>query len=393
MYLLYDLRETIMKARFFIATIALAAGALMANDNNVYYGAELHELDEFQTEYGKYEARMKMAATSGTVSSMFLYQNGSEQASAERWVEIDIEVLGKNPSEFQSNIITGKAGAQIQSDTKHQLSPAADQGFHTYGIEWTPNYVRWTVDDVEVRKTVKGQNDSKNQVANLIGPQGLRFNLWISSDPGWVGNLNPNELPRFQYINWIKAYSYTPGTGPNGSDFTLKWTDNFDSFDDSHWGKGSWTFDKNLVDFNPNNIFIKNGMLVLALTKKGEAIPNVEIPQDTEGNPQSSNSSNPGLSSSSQSQTNPDQSSNSQGQNNNPGLSSNSQNQNNNTNPNNGQSQNGNVDPNGAVNGQTDAIRPAKVFRDSQKIRGTVNAKGARVSETNKAHYQVDFNY
>ena len=400
MYLLYDLRETIMKARFFIATIALAAGALMANDNNVYYGAELHELDEFQTEYGKYEARMKMAATSGTVSSMFLYQNGSEQASAERWVEIDIEVLGQYPDKFQSNIITGKSGAQVQSDAKHQLNPAADQGFHTYGIEWTPNYVRWTVDGVEVRKTVKGQNDSKNQVANLIGPQGLRFNLWISSDPGWVGNLNPNELPRFQYINWIKAYSYTPGTGPNGSDFTLKWTDNFDSFDGSHWGKGNWTFDKNLVDFNPDNIFIKNGMLVLALTKKGEAIPNVSIPQDTEGD-LSSNSNNPGMSSSSQGQNNnPGQSSSSQGQNYNPGLSSNSQNQSNyqdpynNTNPSNAQNQSGYVnDPNGTNNGEPAAIRPARVFKDSPKIRGTVNAKGARVSETNRAHYQVDFNY
>lgn len=388
-----------MNTRFFLAMIALAAGALMANENNVYYGAELHELDKFQTEYGKYEARMKMAATSGTVSSMFLYQNGSEQASAERWVEIDIEVLGKDPSLFQSNIITGKSGAQVQSEAKHQLSPAADQGFHTYGIEWTPNYVRWTVDGVEVRKTVKGQNDSKNQVANLIGPQGLRFNLWISSDPGWVGNLNPNELPRFQYINWVKAYKYTPGSGPDGSDFTLDWTDNFDSFDGNHWGKGNWTFDKNLVDFNPNNIFIKNGMLVLALTKKGEAIPDVAVPQDTEGN-LSSNSNNPGMSSSSQSQYNPGQSSSSQGQNYNPGLSSNSQNQNNNqnpynnnTDPYNGQSQNGYVDPNGAVNGQTDAIRPAKVFRDSQKIRGTVNAKGARVSGTNRAHYQVDFNY
>ena len=41
-----------------------------------YSGGELYTLQEFQ--YGKFEARMKMAAASGTVSSMFLYQNGSE---------------------------------------------------------------------------------------------------------------------------------------------------------------------------------------------------------------------------------------------------------------------------------------------------------------------------
>ena len=59
--------KTIMKARFFIATIALAAGALMAKD---YSGAELYSKETWM--YGKFEARMQMAAGSGTVSSMFL---------------------------------------------------------------------------------------------------------------------------------------------------------------------------------------------------------------------------------------------------------------------------------------------------------------------------------
>ena len=53
--------KTIMKARFFIATIALAAGALMAKD---YSGAELYSKETWM--YGKFEARMQMAAGSGT---------------------------------------------------------------------------------------------------------------------------------------------------------------------------------------------------------------------------------------------------------------------------------------------------------------------------------------
>ncbi len=378
-----------MNIRFFLATIALAAGALMAKD---YKGGELYTKTEFQ--YGKFEARMKMAAASGTVSSMFLYQNGSEIEDGRPWVEVDIEILGQKPYQFQSNIITGKAGAQITSEKLHNVSPNADQAFHTYAIEWTPNYVRWTVDGVEVRKTEGGQ------VSNLMGTQGLRFNLWSSESESWVGYFDQSKLPLYQFINWVKVYEYKQGQGDNGSDFKLLWTDDFDSFNSSRWDKANWTFGGNRVDLSPSNIFIKDGMLILALTR-GEATGYYgNVPQDTENNPQSSNSNNPGMSSSSQSQYNPGQSSSSQGQNYNPGLSSNSQNQNNNqnpynnnTDPYNGQSQNGYVDPNGAVNGQTDAIRPAKVFRDSQKIRGTVNAKGARVSGTNRAHYQVDFNY
>ena len=40
-----------------------------------FYGAELTGLDQFK--YGRFEARMKMAALSGTVSSMFVYYDNS----------------------------------------------------------------------------------------------------------------------------------------------------------------------------------------------------------------------------------------------------------------------------------------------------------------------------
>lgn len=262
-----------------LAVVAMAA-SVSAKD---YSGAELYMLNEVQ--YGKFEARMQMAAVSGTVSSMFLYQNGSEIADGRPWVEVDIEVLGKNPSSFQSNIITGKAGAQKTSEKHHQVNPATTQAFHTYGLEWTPNYVRWTVDGVEVRKTEGGQ------ATELKGTQGLRFNLWSSEDPGWVGNFNPNDLPIFQFINWVKVYKYTPGQGENGSDFTLDWTDNFDTFDGSRWGKGDWTFDGNRVDLTDKNIYSKDGMLILALTRKGQEMFNGQVPVDNEPAPQVSSSS------------------------------------------------------------------------------------------------------
>ncbi len=322
-----------------LAVLAMAA-SVNAKD---FSGAELYTLDEMT--YGKFEARMKMAAASGTVSSMFLYQNGSEQSSAERWVEVDIEVLGKNPGSFQSNIITGKAGAQKTSEKHHTVSPAADQGFHTYGIEWTPNYVRWTVDGNEVRKTEKGVNDPKDQVANLIGTQGLRFNIWSSESADWVGQFDESKLPLFQFINWVKVYKYTPGQGEGGSDFTLDWVDDFDTFDSGRWGKGNWTFDGNRVDLTPNNIYSKDGMLILALTRKGQESFNGQVPQDDQPGPTSSSSSEQQISSSS----------------------------------------------------ATESIHQVRVQAPSKEIRGKVNAKGARVNETRandpRNRYRVNFTF
>lgn len=237
----------------------LAVSTAWAKD---FTGGELFTKNEVQ--YGKFEARMKMAAASGTVSSMFLYQDGSEIADGRPWVEVDIEILGKNPGSFQSNIITGKAGAQKTSEKQHSINPAADQAFHTYAIEWTPNYVRWTVDGQEVRKTEGGQ------VSQLTGTQGLRFNLWTSESAEWVGSFDESKLPLFQFINWVKVYKYTPGAGPDGSDFTLDWTDDFDTFDGERWGKGDWTFDGNRVDLTENNIYCQDGMMILALSRKGQ---------------------------------------------------------------------------------------------------------------------------
>ena len=312
------------------------AGSISAKD---YSGAELYTSETWM--YGKFEARMKMAAGSGTVSSMFLYHNDS--------------YLGGN----ESNIITGFGPGDGQPDRKvtseqhHAINPASNESFHTYGMEWTPNYVAWTLDGKVVRKTEKGQND-KNQVQDLgKKEQGLRFNLWSHEDAGWVGAWNDNILPVYQFINWVKVYKYTPGAGENGSDFTLDWSDDFDTFNSSRWLKGDWTFDGNRVDISPSNIFTKDGMVIIALTKKGQEGFNGQMPTDPEGDLKSqtptSSSSSVIASSSSQTITPPSSSS---------VLS-------------------------------TPLIRTPQVQKDT---RGIVNAKGAHVKEV-KDRYRVNFKY
>ena len=354
-----------------LSVLAIAAAATMAKD---FSGAELFTNDTWM--YGKFEARMMMAAGSGTVSSMFLYHNDSYLGGNEPWVEVDIEILGKNPNSFQSNIITGygpgdgQPNRKITSEQHHTISPASNASFHTYGMEWTPEYVAWTLDGNVVRKTLRGATDGcfnsnqqqtscNNQVESLgKKPQGLRFNLWSAYATDWVGNFDESKLPLYQYINWVKVYEYKKGEGDNGSDFKLLWTDNFDTFDDSRWSKADWTFEENRVDLTPNNIYTKDGMVILALTRKGQESFNGQVPKDNEPSPVSSSSMQ--VSSSSE-QSNPTSSATD--------ISSSSQ--------------------AGPESVRADNLRKVEI----RKVRGTVNAKGARVNESNKAHYQVDFTF
>lgn len=237
-----------------------------------YNGAELYSKNTVK--YGRFDVRMRTIAGSGVVSSFFTYYNNSYLGSPEPWVEIDIETLGKSSNIFQSNIITGNAANKITSEQLHTCDNLA-QNYHTYSVEWTPNYIAWFFDGKEVRRTTGSQ-----VTACQAKEMSYRFNAWISDVPAWVGTFNPSILPAYQYINWVKYSRYTPGAGLNGSDFTADWQDNFDSFDASRWGKGDWTFDGNLVDFSPNNIVIKDGYCIICLTRVGATGFSGEVPKD-----------------------------------------------------------------------------------------------------------------
>ena len=191
---------------------------------------------------------------------MFLYYNDSYKGNGEVWNEIDIEVIGKEPNGFQSNIITGKLENKVTSEKIHKLdSPVADN-FHIYTVEWTPDYVAWFLDGKEIRRN-DASNDTKKQVAALVKPQSLRFNIWSSENTEWVGSLYQKYIPITQEIDYIKVYDYNEdGT------FTEKWTDDFDSFDSKRWSKGNWTMGS--VRERQNNVVVEDGILKLKLTKE-----------------------------------------------------------------------------------------------------------------------------
>lgn len=244
-----------------------------------FAGAEIYVNDAVR--YGRFDARMQMGAVSGSVSSMFLYYNDS-YLKTEPWHEIDYEVLGKEPEKIQTNLITALAGEKNKtSEEHHDLSSRADQTWHTYSIIWTPDYISWLVDGNEVRRSTGAQ------VTHLQGKDmNLRFNLWASTTTAWTGIWYPERLPAYQYLNWVQYSAYTPGAGPEGSDFSLVWRDDFDgdALNSERWSLANWTFDGNRVDFTPKNAVVSNGALVLCLTSMDAlGFDGSPIPQDING--------------------------------------------------------------------------------------------------------------
>ncbi|KYF97918.1 benzene 1,2-dioxygenase, partial [Sorangium cellulosum] len=254
-------------------TFAAASLVLAVSSTAVakpYKGAEVYTPTGYL--HGRIEVRMRMARGSGILSTFFTYKDGSEMSGA-FWEEIDIEVFGKdNARSWQSNIITGM-GTRVTSEQVHTADGSLADGYHTYALEWSPDYVAWSIDGREVRRSTGAQ------VANLRSPQGLRMNMWSSDAVEWVGAFDDSVLPQHQFVNWIKYYRYNNGA------FELDWQDNFDSLDGARWGKADWTFDGNRVDFDPQNVTVKDGTLVLSLTREGQTGFNGAVPRDEDTGP------------------------------------------------------------------------------------------------------------
>jgi hypothetical protein len=248
--------------------LALLLTATRSAQAKAYKGAEVYAGKTVL--YGRMEMRMRMIRGSGLISTFFTYKNGSE-ASGALWEELDVEALGKNDAKgWQSNLITGNP--RVTSEKLHTSPTSLADDYHTYQIEWTPEYVSWSFDGAEVRRTVGGQ------ALQVTNPHTLRFNAWSSESTGWAGELDESALPAYQYVNWIRYYRYENGQ------FVLDWTDDFDSFDTSRWAKGNWTFGGNRVDFDPANAVVQDGTLILAITKEGATGFAGTVPPDPQGN-------------------------------------------------------------------------------------------------------------
>lgn len=239
--------------RFIALTMFTLSLPLLAQQPKPYRGGELRTKTSYT--YGRFEVRMRSAAKSGLVSSFFTYHDQDPDPIG-NWNEIDIEILGRYENQIQYNTITPGRIDHVKS-VDVPFNPHL--AFHVYAFEWTPDYVAWFVDGYEMHR----QPAPQPHIATLRLPQKIMMNLWQPDYPGWVGTFNPAVLPVYAYYDWVRYYSYTPGTGDN---FTLQWTDDFNTWDQSRWDKATHTFDGNNAIFIPENAVFQDGYMILCLT-------------------------------------------------------------------------------------------------------------------------------
>jgi len=218
--------------------------------------AEFYTTTSYQ--YGRFEASIHFPAGAGVVGSFFLWKDGSEQEGT-FWNEIDLEKIGAECT-LDTNAFYGDPERVHTQEIPVTTDLCSD--FHTYGYEWTPEYIAWFVDGTEVRRET-GETATAYAENAADGMQ-IRFNIW-PGDASFGGVFDPSILPVYEYVDWVQYSAYT-----NGS-FELAWREDFDSDTaPTGWTTGNWDSPKGLSTHSPTNVTFADGVAVLALTEDAE---------------------------------------------------------------------------------------------------------------------------
>lgn len=228
--------------------------------------AELYTQAAYQ--YGRFEARMWLAGGDGVVSSFFLWKDRSEQSNV-FWNELDFEKLGAD-CYMETNALYGMP--EMSNNERHDLALDMCGRFYTYTYEWTPDYIAWYIDGVEIRRDT-GASAAAFRDNTSQGMQ-LRFNVW-PGDESFGGNFDPAILPVRQYIDWVQYSRYSNG------DFQMAWREDFNGNGvPSGWLTGSWPSPKNRSTHSPANVQFIGGYAVLSVTADNATGSAVSPPVD-----------------------------------------------------------------------------------------------------------------
>lgn len=133
--------------------------------------------------FGRFDVIMQPEFAPGIVSAFFVY-TGSGFGT--RHDEIDFEFTGRSPTEIDINTFVDGKNSKLKPI---ELGFRYDEAPHAYAFEWTPDYVRWFVDGVQVHEV-------RGDIVPAV-PGKIITSVWAARDlDKWAGKLDPSVLPK-----------------------------------------------------------------------------------------------------------------------------------------------------------------------------------------------------
>lgn len=176
----------------------------------------LRSAGKFEQVQGYFEARIRFSSVPGMWSAFWMmpmtYGRSKDPAKANLdGLELDIvEHLAGFGGHFDTTIHWGGYGAPHQRTRTRRNKPEqpANQGWHTYALEWSPQGYRFFYDDQLTW-------DAPRDIPVSQAPQHLLLTSEVK-DGGWAGKVPPGgygpleKSSAWMEVDWVRAWKLPP---------------------------------------------------------------------------------------------------------------------------------------------------------------------------------------
>jgi beta-glucanase (GH16 family) len=170
-----------------------------------YTSARLLTKGKFDQAFGRFEARMKLPWGQGIWPAFWMLGADIDSVGWPTTGEIDImEVRGQDPTILLGTVHgPGYSGGQSISKSYTLKNGRFDTDFHVFGIEWSPSYINFYVDDVLYNQITPADVPGE-WVFNK--PFFILVNLAIGGN--FVGSPDSKTVfPQTMLVDYIRVYN------------------------------------------------------------------------------------------------------------------------------------------------------------------------------------------
>ncbi|WP_026778156.1 family 16 glycosylhydrolase [Polaribacter sp. Hel_I_88] len=177
-----------------------------------YTSARITTKGKLDQKYGRFEARIKLPTGKGIFPAFWLL--GDDENGSLVWPqigEIDImEYLGDEPTTVFGTIHgPGFSGANSITKQYEIANDRFDNGFHIFGVEWSPNSINWYVDgDLYQSLTPADVSEETNGSGEWVFNRPFHIILNVAVGGNLPGSPNENTIfPQRMLVDYVRVYN------------------------------------------------------------------------------------------------------------------------------------------------------------------------------------------
>lgn len=171
-----------------------------------YTSARLLTRGKKAWKYGRFEVRAKLPSGRGTWPALWMLPENWEYGGWPASGEIDImEHVGHEPARVYATVHTDAFNHIDGTQNTDTLRvPDAESAFHEYAIEWTPDEIRWYLDD-ELYSRFENQHKTFKEWP-FDQPFHLILNMAVGGNWGGAKGVDDTIWPQQMLVDYVRVY-------------------------------------------------------------------------------------------------------------------------------------------------------------------------------------------